>query len=68
MPRPIDDTDDEFNCLYFAWLQCGQMTHTLIEEREREFRQRIKDDPTRCRHGKTPLTCEKCYLNGQHGL
>lgn len=58
-----------FHFLYLAWLQCGAGTDTLDEDRERAFRQRGPvRKPDTCVHGKTPLTCEWCYLQRGNSL
>jgi hypothetical protein len=54
-----------FHLMYLAWLQCGHDTRPVNEEYERMVRQRPDAPrPGVCVHGKTPLTCEQCYLRG----
>lgn len=65
MALPNDDTNAAFHLLYLAWLQCGMDTHPMNEDFERMMRARGQQrPPSTCKHGKTLLTCEKCYLSG----
>jgi hypothetical protein len=65
MSSASDPFDHEFHLLYLAWLQCGADTHIVVEEREREFRQRMRRVEDVCRHGRTRLTCSDCYFHGE---
>ena len=48
----------------FQWFMHGGFSRVLVEDWERYYAQDPKHKPTPCPHGKTKLTCEKCYFNG----
>ena len=66
-----DYLEPSFEDLFQAFVAAGGLdaTRALSEDFERSQRQReiLPKEATRCRHGKTYLSCGSCYLNWFEG-
>lgn len=56
--------DYDFETDFQLFMRGVRSVHPMNEEIERVYWQRAKHVPEACKHGKTRLTCEICYLNG----
>jgi hypothetical protein len=59
---PMAMLDEMFEESFQDFMQRGKHTETLVEEWER-FYSKPAPKPEECPHGKTKLSCGKCYFN-----
>lgn len=52
---------ETFEADFQQWFMWDIYKLFLVEDWERYYAQQPKNNPGKCEHGKTPLTCEKCY-------
>lgn len=58
--------EDEFRLAYWLWLRHGRDTRPVNEAIERQYRGPKYEAP-KCPHGKTYLTCDRCYIGEWSG-
>lgn len=67
LPPELDDFCDHFE-QWFQYFMRGQISvRVMNEDIERVYRHLPKHTPTKCRHGKTLLTCAECYVSNFRG-
>jgi hypothetical protein len=59
-----DHDEYEFETDFQLFMRGVRSVVPMNEEIERIYWQLARKPPEACQHGKTRLTCEKCYLSG----
>lgn len=66
MDNPLDDLDEEFDRYYTSFMERGGFKRPCVsEDYELMHRKLDRSVIPGCPHGKTRMTCEQCYIEGQ---